>query len=78
MRAVREARNHTGLPLLGVGGIVRAEDAVGYARAGADLVQVGTASFALPTAGPRLARDLERWGRTHRVSAWRDLQPVRA
>lgn len=78
MRAVREARNHTGLPLLGVGGIGRAEDAVGYARAGAVLVQLGTASFALPTAGPRLARDLERWGRTHRVSAWRDLQPVRA
>lgn len=78
VRAVREARTHTALPLVGVGGIARAEDAVGYARAGALLVQIGTASFALPTAGPRLARELERWGRARGVSAWRDLQPVRA
>jgi len=73
MRAVREAAQHTHLPLVGVGGIVRAEDAVGYARAGANLVQIGTASFALPSAGPRLAQALARWGREAGVTSWTDL-----
>jgi dihydroorotate dehydrogenase (NAD+) catalytic subunit len=78
MRAVREASRHTHLPLIGVGGVTRAEDAIGYARAGATLVQVGTASFALPTAGPRLARELDRWGLRHGVARWTDLLPARA
>jgi len=73
LRAVREARAHTAIPLLGVGGVMAPEDVVAYARAGAALVQVGTASFALPTAGPRLVRGLERWGRRHGVAAWDDL-----
>ena len=78
MRAVREARNHTHLPLIGVGGVGRAEDAVAYARAGARLVQVGTASFALPSVGPRIVRELGRWGAKHRVAAWDDLRPREA
>lgn len=73
LRAVRDAREHTGLPMLGVGGVLTAQDAVAYARAGATLVQVGTASFADPHAGERLVRGLEKWGRAHGTSAWTDL-----
>ena len=73
IRAVRAARARTAAPLLGVGGILAPQDAVAYARAGATLVQIGTASFALPTAGPRLVRGLERWGRRHGVASWDDL-----
>lgn len=71
--AVREARAHTSVPLLGAGGVLAAKDAVGYARAGASLVQLGTASFATPRAGPRLVHGLERWGRRHAIAAWEDL-----
>ena len=73
LRAVREARTHTDLPLFGVGGILAPEDAVAYARAGANMVQMGTATFAAPRAGIDLAKGLERWGRRHGVSAWDDL-----
>ena len=73
LRAVREARSRTHLPLFGVGGVFAPEDAVAYARAGAGLVQVGTGSFAAPRAGLRLARGLERWGRRHGVASWEDL-----
>ena len=59
--------------LLGVGGVTAPEDAVAYARAGAALVQVGTASFASPRAGLLLARGLEKWGRERGVSSWTDL-----
>ena len=73
IRAVSEARVHTSLPLLGVGGVSAPVDAVAYARAGASLVQVGTASFADPRAGQRLARGLERWGRRRGVGSWDEL-----
>jgi len=73
LRAVREARAHTDLPLFGVGGILAPEDAVAYARAGANMVQMGTATFAAPRAGIDLARRLARWGRRNGVSAWDDL-----
>lgn len=73
LRAVREARAHTDLPLFGVGGVFAPQDAVAYARAGANMVQMGTASFAAPRAGLDLADGLKRWGRRHGVSAWDDL-----
>lgn len=58
VRAVAEARAATELPILGVGGVLRAEHAVDYLRAGATLVQVGTASFAAPRAAERIVRRL--------------------
>jgi dihydroorotate dehydrogenase (NAD+) catalytic subunit len=73
LRAVAEARAHTELPLVGVGGVFAPPDAVAYARAGASLVQMGTASFADPRAGERVVRGLERWGRRRGVSSWDDL-----
>ena len=73
IRAVVEARPHTALPLLGVGGVFAPADAVAYARAGASLVQIGTASFADPRAAERLIRGLERWGRRHGVGSWDEL-----
>lgn len=73
LHAVARARAHSTLPLLGVGGVFAPADAVAYARAGASLVQIGTASFADPRAGQRLAAGLERWGRRHGVAAWDDL-----
>lgn len=73
LRAVRAARGATHLPLVGLGGVAGAADAVAYARAGASLVGVGTASFADPRIGPRLAADLVRWGRRTGVASWTDL-----
>ena len=60
VRAVAEAGTATPLPLIGVGGIGRAEDALQYLRAGASLVQVGTALFARPRAALDIIRGLER------------------
>lgn len=73
LKAVSEARDHTRLPLIGAGGVFAPPDAVAFARAGASLVQVGTASFADPRAGERLARGLERWGRRRGVVSWDQL-----
>lgn len=61
VRAVAEARRRTSLPLVGVGGVGSAADAVEYFRAGASLVQVGTATFADPRAALRVIEGLRRW-----------------
>lgn len=48
-----------GVPLVGIGGIVTGEDALEFIVAGAELVQVGTASFSEPTAMLRITREIE-------------------
>jgi len=71
--AVRCARQVTHVPLVGVGGVSHAADAVAYARAGASLVQVGTASFGDPRAGLRIVRRLARYRAEEGTDAWLDL-----
>ncbi len=50
VRMVHEAAQAVSIPIVGMGGIVRAEDAVEFMLAGATAVQVGTASYADPRA----------------------------
>ena len=54
-------------PILGLGGILDAEDAVEFLLAGAGAVAVGTASFADPTATVRVIDGLGRYAREHGV-----------
>lgn len=67
LRMVYETARAVKIPILGMGGIVTAEDAVEFLLAGATAVQVGTASFADPRATERLAKGLEAWCRSHSV-----------
>ena len=57
------------IPIIGVGGIVRAEDAVEFLLAGASAVAIGTATFADPRAALHVVRGLERYLRRHRLDA---------
>jgi dihydroorotate dehydrogenase (NAD+) catalytic subunit len=62
VRAVYETRAALpDLPIVGVGGVRRAEDAVELLLAGASAVQVGTATFADPRASARVLASLARW-----------------
>ena len=67
LRMVYETARAVQIPILGMGGIVTAEDAVEFLLAGATAVQVGTASYADPRATERLAKGLESWCRSHQV-----------
>jgi len=67
LRMVYETACAVNIPILGMGGIVTAEDAVEFLLAGATAVQVGTASYADPRAVERLAQGLEAWCRSHHV-----------
>jgi dihydroorotate dehydrogenase (NAD+) catalytic subunit len=67
LRMVYETAKAVTIPILGMGGIVTAGDAVEFLLAGATAVEVGTASYADPRAVERLARSLESWCRGHGV-----------
>jgi dihydroorotate dehydrogenase (NAD+) catalytic subunit len=61
LRVVWEvARAVPGLPIMGIGGIATADDALEFLVAGARAVQVGTATFYNPNASERLLDDLTR------------------
>ena len=56
------------LPILGIGGIATWRDALQYLMAGAQAIQVGTASFVNPNACPEILAGLERWCATRDVA----------
>lgn len=77
LRAVYECRDaFPDAAIIGVGGICSGEDAIAMAMAGADAVEVGSASFANPRAPWLVQRGLERWMRRHGVTTWRELRGV--
>lgn len=49
------------VPVIGVGGVQRADDVLQYLIAGAHAVGIGTAALANPKLPARIVRDLERW-----------------
>jgi dihydroorotate dehydrogenase (NAD+) catalytic subunit len=73
LRAVSLAARLTRLPILGVGGIGTAAHAEEYLRAGASLVQIGTASFWHPRAAERVVKGLEGLGRTRGLRSVEEL-----
>ncbi len=73
VRMVHEAAQAVKIPVVGMGGIVRAEDAVEFLLAGATAVQVGTASFADPRAVENVANGLRHWCSSHGVARVSEL-----
>lgn len=74
VRAVHDCRAaFPGAGIVGVGGVSRGVDAVELLMAGADAVEVGTATFGDPRAPLRVLRQLERWCRRHGVRSVREM-----
>jgi dihydroorotate dehydrogenase (NAD+) catalytic subunit len=62
VRAVFDVRAaHPDLPIVGVGGVAHGRDAAQLLLAGAQAVQVGTATFADPRAPARVLAELQTW-----------------
>jgi dihydroorotate dehydrogenase (NAD+) catalytic subunit len=74
VRAVHDCRvAFPGVGIVGVGGVSRGVDAVEMMLAGADAVEVGTATFRDPRAPARVLAGLQRWCRLHDVGDVRRL-----
>ena len=73
VRMVYEASQAVDIPVIGMGGITCAEDAIEFLMAGATAVQVGTANFTDPYAMPKIIDGLNAWCDKHGVESVSDL-----
>jgi dihydroorotate dehydrogenase (NAD+) catalytic subunit len=73
VRMVSDCRQLVKIPILGMGGIADARDALEFIIAGADAVQVGTASFADPLIWPKLLDGITDYLRRHQIARVSDL-----
>ncbi len=73
VRMVYEASRAVRIPVVGMGGIVTAEDAIEFLIAGAVAVEVGTQNFTDPLACPKIIAGIEKWCKAHNVENVSDL-----
>lgn len=73
VRMVYEASQAVSIPVIGMGGITCAEDAIEFLMAGATAVQVGTANFTDPYAMPKIIDGLNAWCDSHGIVNVTDL-----
>ena len=73
VRMVYEAAHAVDIPIIGMGGVMNAEDALELMLAGATAVAVGTANFANPTATVDIINDIRQYMVTERVQDIHEL-----
>ena len=73
VRMVYQVANAVSLPIIGMGGIATAEDALEFIMAGATAVSVGTANFANPYAAKEVAEGIEAYMKKYQVEDIKDL-----
>ena len=73
VRMVHECRQMVKIPVIGMGGIANARDALEFIIAGATAVQVGTANFVDPFIWPKLTDGIRDYLGRHRIARVADL-----
>ena len=73
VRMVYECAQAVRIPVIGMGGIATAEDALEFVIAGATAVQVGTANFVDPFVWPKLLAGITAYLERHRIARVADL-----
>jgi dihydroorotate dehydrogenase (NAD+) catalytic subunit len=58
---VWQVANAVKIPVIGIGGIMNADDAIEFILAGASAIQVGTASFIDPLASVKILEGIESY-----------------
>lgn len=73
LRMVWQVANAVKIPVIGIGGITTAEDAIEFLIAGASAVQVGTANFINPKATEDIVTGIETYLKEQKMESVRDL-----
>jgi dihydroorotate dehydrogenase (NAD+) catalytic subunit len=73
VRMVYECRQAVRIPIIGMGGIADARDALEFMIAGASAVQVGTANFVDPMIWPKLLDGISAYMERHQIARLSDL-----
>lgn len=67
VRMVWQVAKAVKIPVVGLGGISRAEDAIEFLMAGATAIEVGTANFIDPSVTMKIIDGMEAWCKNHKV-----------
>lgn len=73
VRMVYQAAHAVGIPVIGMGGIMTAQDALEFILAGASAVAVGAANFVNPYATVEIVRGIEEYMERHHVENLTEL-----
>jgi dihydroorotate dehydrogenase (NAD+) catalytic subunit len=73
VRMVYDAAHAVKIPVIGMGGISKAEDVIEFMLAGATAVQIGTASYWDPCATEKIVDELAEWCTEHEVAKLAEL-----
>ncbi len=73
VRMTWEAAKAVKIPVVGIGGIMNAHDALEFLIAGASAIQVGTANFMNPMASIEILDDLKDWMRKQKIDSLKDI-----
>ena len=73
LRMVYQVANAVNLPILGMGGIMTASDALEFIMAGATMVAVGTANFVNPQTTLDVIKGIDEYGEKHQISQITEL-----
>jgi dihydroorotate dehydrogenase (NAD+) catalytic subunit len=74
VRMVYEISKAVKIPVIGIGGIMTAEDALEFIMAGASAVQVGTGNFVNPRAAVEIAEGIAKYLKDNRIESLKDIQ----
>ncbi len=73
LHMVRQVVKTVNIPVIGLGGIVEARDALAFLIAGAAAVQVGTANFVNPKASSDILTGIEQFLVTHDINSVKEI-----
>ncbi len=74
LRMVWQTAKAINIPVIGLGGICTAEDAISFIMAGATAIQIGTANFLDPRTAQQVAEGIETWMNTHGVKSLEEIR----
>ena len=73
LRCVWQVAKAVKIPVIGLGGIMSANDAIEFLLAGASAIEIGTANFIDPAITVRVAEGINQWLDNHGCSSVKDI-----
>jgi dihydroorotate dehydrogenase (NAD+) catalytic subunit len=73
LRMVWQVANAVNIPVIGMGGIMNATDAIEFILAGASAIQIGTANFIDPNISVKVLDGIEEYMVRHKITRISDL-----
>ena len=73
LRCVWQVAKAVKIPVIGLGGIMSATDAIEFLLAGASAIEIGTANFIDPAITVRVAEGIDQWLDNHGCSSVKDI-----